>query len=32
MSSRGGSSFGTLLFSVPLAAIPLMAIFGIPQF
>lgn len=32
MSSRGGSSLGTLLFSVPLAAIPLMAIFGIPQF
>ena len=32
MSGKGGSSLGTLLFSVPLAAIPLMAIFGIPQF
>ena len=32
MSAKGGSSLGTLLFSVPLAAIPLMAIFGIPQF
>lgn len=32
MSGKSGSSLGTLLFSVPLAAIPLMAIFGIPQF
>jgi hypothetical protein len=32
MNGKGGSSLGTLLFSVPLAAIPLMAIFGIPQF
>ena len=32
MSVRSGGSFGTLLMSVPLAAIPLMAIFGIPQF
>lgn len=32
MSGNGGSSVGTFLFSIPLAAIPLMAIFGIPQF
>ena len=32
MSAKGGNSFGTFLFSIPLAAIPLMAIFGIPQF
>lgn len=32
MNGKGGGSLGTLLFSVPLAAIPLMAIFGIPQF
>ncbi|REK30687.1 MAG: hypothetical protein DWQ45_15805 [Planctomycetota bacterium] len=32
MSAKGGTSLGTLLVSVPLAAIPLMAIFGIPEF
>jgi hypothetical protein len=32
MSAKGGSSLTTVLFSIPLAAIPLMAIFGIPQF
>jgi hypothetical protein len=31
MSAKGGGSLATLLFSVPLAAIPLMAIFGVPQ-
>jgi hypothetical protein len=32
MSAKGGGSLATFLFSIPLAAIPLMAIFGIPQF
>ncbi len=32
MSAKSGSSLATILMSVPLAAIPLMAIFGIPQF
>lgn len=32
MAASNGSSLATLLMSVPLAAIPLMAIFGIPQF
>lgn len=32
MSAKAGGSLATLLMSVPLAAIPLMAIFGIPQF
>lgn len=32
MSAKGGSPLTTFLFSIPLAAIPLMAIFGIPQF
>jgi hypothetical protein len=32
MSAKTGGSMATLLMSVPLAAIPLMAIFGIPQF
>ena len=32
MSANGGASLGTLLVSVPLAAIPLMAIFGVPEF
>lgn len=32
MSAKSGGSMATLLMSLPLAAIPLMAIFGIPQF
>ena len=32
MGAKSGGSWATLLMSVPLAAIPLMAIFGIPQF
>ena len=32
MSAKGSSPLTTFLFSIPLAAIPLMAIFGIPQF
>jgi hypothetical protein len=32
MGAQSGGSWGTFLMSVPLAAIPLMAIFGIPQF
>lgn len=32
MSAKSGGSLATFLMSVPLAAIPLMAIFGIPQF
>lgn len=32
MSTRSGGSFATLLMSGPLAAIPLMAMFGVPQF
>ena len=32
MSAKTGGSLATVLMSVPLAAIPLMAIFGIPQF
>jgi hypothetical protein len=32
MAASTGSSLATVLMSVPLAAIPLMAIFGIPQF
>jgi hypothetical protein len=32
MSAKSGGSVVTFLMSVPLAAIPLMAIFGIPQF
>ncbi len=32
MSARSGGSFAALLMSGPLAAIPLMAVFGVPQF
>jgi hypothetical protein len=32
MSAKQGGSFATLLLVIPLAAIPLMAIFGIPEF
>ena len=32
MSAQQGGSFATLLLVIPLAAIPLMAIFGIPEF
>lgn len=32
MRSRSGSSFSTLLLSLPLVGVPLMAMFGVPQF
>jgi len=32
MSAKQGGSFATLLLAIPLSAIPLMAIFGIPEF
>jgi len=32
MGTKSGSSFATLLLSVPLAAVALMALFGVPQF
>jgi hypothetical protein len=32
MNTTSGGSFATLLMTVPLAAIPLMAVFGVPQF
>lgn len=32
MSTKAGSSFATFLLSVPVAAVGLMAVFGIPQF
>lgn len=32
MRSRSGSSFPTLMLTLPLIAIPLMAVFGVPQF
>ncbi len=32
MSAKAGGSLATVLMSIPLAAIPLMAIFGIPEF
>jgi hypothetical protein len=32
MSAKQGGSFATLLLAIPLSAIPLMAVFGIPEF
>ena len=32
MRSQSGSSLSTLVFMVPLLGVPLMAIFGVPQF
>jgi hypothetical protein len=32
MSAKAGGSLATVLMSIPLAAIPLMAVFGIPEF